>query len=226
MSVDWQPLWLTFELAFVTTACLLVIGIPIASLLAKSRSRYKPFAEALISLPLVLPPSVLGFYLLLALSPAHAFGGLLQRLFNVHLLFSFEGLVIGSIIYSLPFMIHPIQGGLEKLPKNLEEASWTMGHSKLNTFLCIKLPNITPSLLTGVVLAFAHTLGEFGLVLMIGGSIPRVTKVASIAIYNETEALNFNAAHAYSGILLIISFIILLLVYAINQHFGKNRLAI
>ncbi|MCJ8210055.1 molybdate ABC transporter permease subunit [Mucilaginibacter sp. RS28] len=226
MGIDLQPLWLTFKLAFITTLCLLVLGIPVAALLAKSKSRLKPFAEALIGLPLVLPPSVLGFYLLLILSPTGWLGSFLQQYFNLRLVFTFPGLVVGSVIYSLPFMIHPIQGGLQNLPKSLKEASWTMGHSKLVTFFKVQLPNIQSALLTGIVLTFAHTLGEFGLVLMIGGSIPKVTKVASIAIYNETEALNFSAAHTYSGILLVISFTILLLVYLMNRRVGRGRLAI
>lgn len=226
MGINLQPLWLTFKLATITTICLLIIGLPLAALLAQSRSKLKPVAEALISLPLVLPPSVLGFYLLLALSPANAFGGLLQYWFNIRLIFTFPGLVIGSVFYSLPFMVHPIQGGLEALPESLQHASWTLGRSKFDTFLHVLLPNIRPALLTGMVLTFAHTLGEFGLVLMIGGSIPGVTKVASIAIYNEAEALNFYAAHIYSGILLVISFSILLGVYMINKRLLKNRLAL
>jgi molybdate transport system permease protein len=226
MEIDLQPLWLTFKLASITTVCLLVFGLPLAALLAQSRSKIKSIVEALISLPLVLPPSVLGFYLLLALSPAHGLGALLQSWFNVRLIFTFPGLVVGSIIYSLPFMVHPIQGGLEALPESLQEASWTLGRSKMETFFRVLLPNIRPALLTGIVLTFAHTLGEFGLVLMIGGSIPGVTKVASIAIYNEAEALNFHAAHIYSGVLLVISFCILLLVYTVNKRLIKNRLAL
>ena len=226
MDIDLQPLWLTFKLATITTVCLLIIGLPLAALLAQNKSRIKSVAEALISLPLVLPPSVLGFYLLLALSPTGAFGGLLQSWFNIRLVFTFPGLVIGSVIYSLPFMVHPIQGGLEALPESLQQASWTLGRSKFDTFLHVLLPNIRSALLTGIVLAFAHTLGEFGLVLMIGGSIPGVTKVASIAIYNEAEALNFHAAHVYSAILLVISFSILLAVYLTNKQLLKNRMAI
>ena len=226
MAIDLQPLWLTFKLAAITTFCLLIIGLPLAALLAQSRSKLKSVAEALISLPLVLPPSVLGFYLLLALSPANVFGSLLQSWFNIRLIFTFPGLVVGSVIYSLPFMVHPIQGGLEALPESLQHASYTMGKSKFDTLMHVLLPNIRPALLTGIVLTFAHTLGEFGLVLMIGGSIPGVTKVASIAIYNEAEALNFHAAHIYSAVLLVISFSILLMVYLTNKRLLKNRLAL
>jgi molybdate transport system permease protein len=226
MDIDLQPLWLTFKLASITTICLLVIGLPLAAVLAQSRSKFKSIAEALVSLPLVLPPSVLGFYLLLAFSPAHGFGAWLQSWFNIRLVFTFPGLVVGSIIYSLPFMVHPIQGGLEALPESLQQASWTLGRSKFDTFIKVLLPNIRPALLTGIVLTFAHTLGEFGLVLMIGGSLPGLTKVASIAIYNEAEALDFHAAHVYSAVLLVISFCILLLVYIINKQLVKNRLAL
>lgn len=226
MNIDLQPLWLTFKLATVTTVCLLLIGLPLAALLAQSKSKLKSIVEALVSLPLVLPPSVLGFYLLLALSPAHGFGAMLQSWFNIRLIFTFPGLVVGSVIYSLPFMVHPVQGGLEALPESLQQASQTLGRSGWDTFFKVSLPNIRPALLTGIVLTFAHTLGEFGLVLMIGGSLPGVTKVASIAIYNEAEALNFHAAHVYSAVLLIISFGILLLVYGINKRLIKNRLSL
>jgi molybdate transport system permease protein len=223
--MDYQPLYLTFKLALITTLCLLVVGIPLAALLAKSKSRFKPVAEAVISLPLVLPPSVMGFYLLLAFSPNYSFGHWLEAIFNLRLVFSFTGLVISSVLYSLPFMIHPVQAGLQALPGSLREASQTLGKSSAETFFKVLLPNIKPALLTGTVLTFAHTLGEFGLVLMIGGNIPGVTKVASIAIYDEVESLNFAAAHLYAAILLVISFIILLMVYMVNKRLFKSRLA-
>jgi molybdate transport system permease protein len=222
--MDYQPLWLTLKLALVTTGCLLLVGIPIATGLAKSKSKLKPFLEAIISLPLVLPPSVLGFYLLLTFSPANGLGKLLESWFSIRLVFSFPGLVISSIIYSLPFMVHPVQAGLEALPASLREASQTLGKSSWQTFTQVLLPNIKPALLTGTILTFAHTLGEFGLVLMIGGNIPGVTRVASIAIYDEVESLNFSAAHIYAGILLIISFSILITVYLTNRKLSKNRL--
>ena len=222
--MDYTPLILTFKLALVTTICLLVVGVPLAAMLARSRSGFKPVAEALISLPLVLPPSVLGFYLLLAFSPNHSFGKMLEQLFDLRLVFSFPGLVVSSIIYSLPFMVHPVQGGLEALPDSLRDASRTLGKSDLSTLLKVLLPNIKPALLTGIILTFAHTLGEFGLVLMIGGNIPGVTRVASIAVYDEVESLNFNAAHVYAGILLVISFTILLTIYLTNKRLFKNRI--
>lgn len=219
----YEPLWLSFKLAAVTTLCLLVIGVPLAAKIAGSRSKLRPFAEALISMPLVLPPSVIGFYLLLALSPQSTVGKMLESLFNIHLLFSFPGLVVGSVIYSLPFMVQPLQAGLEALPESLREASQILGKSEWRTFTQVLLPNIKPALLTAIVLTFAHTLGEFGLVLMIGGNIPGATRVASIAIYDEVELLNFNVAHVYAATLVLISFCILLVVYFTNNRLKKNR---
>lgn len=224
--MDYQPLWLTLKLALVTTGCLLLVGIPVAAGLAKSKSKFKPVLEAVISLPLVLPPSVLGFYLLLAFSPAGGFGKVLETTFNIRLVFSFTGLVISSIIYSLPFMVHPVQAGLEALPGSLRDASQTLGKSAWQTFLQVLLPNIKPALLTGTILTFAHTLGEFGLVLMIGGNIPGVTKVASIAIYDEVESLHFQSAHMYAGILLAVSFTILLTVYFTNKRLSKSSMPV
>lgn len=217
MSIDLQPLWLTLKLATVTSLLLFAIGIPIAALLSKSRSKWKPVFEAMISLPLVLPPSVLGFYLLIAFSPNAGFGHWLSSTFNLRLVFSFPGLVFGSMLYSLPFMVQPVQAALEGLPKNLEEASFTLGKSGWQTLLKVLLPNIKPALLSGLVLSFAHTLGEFGLVLMIGGNIAGQTRVASIAIYDDVESLNYTSAHIYAAILLLISFAILLFVYSGNR---------
>ena len=214
---DWQPLLLTFRLATITTLLLCIIGIPIAGWLAFTRFRFKPVLEAVISLPLVLPPSVLGFYFLLTFSPMSLIGEKLLSWFDLRLLFTFEGLVVASIFYSLPFMVHPVQAGLENLPASLREASYTLGKSRRETFFRVLLPNIKPSLLTGVVLSFAHTIGEFGLVLMIGGNLPGETRVASVAIYDEVELLHYDAAHAYALLLLAVSFGILLAVYAINK---------
>ncbi|MGA0560623.1 molybdate ABC transporter permease subunit [Larkinella sp. VNQ87] len=214
---DWQPLLLTLRLATMTTLLLILIGIPLAGWLAFTRWRIKPIAEAVISLPLVLPPSVLGFYFLLAFSPTGFLGEKLLTWLNLRLLFTFEGLVIASIVYSLPFMVHPVQAGLENLPASLREASYTLGKSRRETFLRVLLPNIKPSLLTGVVLSFAHTIGEFGLVLMIGGNLPGQTRVASVAIYDEVELLHYDAANAYALLLLAVSFGILLIVYAVNK---------
>nr|WP_236974314.1 molybdate ABC transporter permease subunit [Membranihabitans maritimus] len=224
--MDWSPLILTFQLAFITTVILFFISIPLAYWLTHSRFRIKPAIEASISMPLVLPPTVLGFYFLLAFSPGNAFGQWLDEWLGIRLVFTFPGLVIASVIYSLPFMVQPIRSGLSGLSPSMIEASYIMGKSKWTTLLKIELPNIKTSLLTGMVLTFAHTIGEFGVVLMIGGNIPNKTKVASIAIYDEVEALNYDTANQYSLILFVLTFAILLLVYIVNgsnfKYFGYD----
>ncbi len=222
--IDWQPLLLTFRLALITTLILLFISIPLAYWLAYSKSKLKPIVETLVSMPLVLPPTVLGFYLLIAFSPSGPFGNWLDQWLGLRLVFSFGGLVVASVIYSLPFMVQPIQSGFTNLSDSLKEASYILGKSRTTTLFKILLPNIKPSLLTGIVLAFAHTIGEFGVVLMIGGNIPGKTKVASITIYDEVEALNYSAANTYSIILFVVTFSILLLVYLINgKYFSPFR---
>ena len=220
--MDWAPLILTFELALVTTVLLFVLSVPLAYWLAYTRSRVKPVAEALISMPLVLPPTVIGFYLLIAFSPANGFGAWLDQSLGLQLVFSFEGLVLASLTYSLPFMVQPLQSGFANLPITLKEAAYSLGKSRWQTLTQVLLPNMRPALLTGIVLAFAHTIGEFGVVLMIGGNIPDQTKVASIAIYDEVEALNYGVANAYSLILFAITFAILLAVYLTNGNALKR----
>jgi molybdate transport system permease protein len=218
VNYDLAPLLLTMRLAGITTLILFFIGIPLAYWIATTQTRFKPVVETLVSMPLVLPPSVLGFYLLLAFSPQNAFGGWLDDWFGIQLIFSFPGLVVGSVIFSLPFMVHPIQSGLQNLPASLVEASRTLGKSDSVTLFRVLLPNIKPALLSGAVLSFAHTVGEFGVILMIGGNIPGVTKVASIAIYDEVESLNYGAAHFYAFVLFAVTFVILLTVYMLNKH--------
>jgi len=220
--LDWSPLILTFKLAVVTTLILLLIAIPLAFWLSNSKSRVKPVIETLVSMPLVLPPTVLGFYFLVAFSPGNAFGAWLNEWLGIKLLFSFPGLVIASVIYSLPFMVHPIQSGLSGLPTSITEAAFVLGKSRLSTLFKVQLPNVKSSLLTGIVLSFAHTIGEFGVVLMIGGNIPGETRVASIAIYDQVEALNYGAANFYSLVLFSITFCILLGVYLINGNYIKR----
>lgn len=220
--MNWDPLILTFKLALVTTLLLLLLSVPLAYWLAYTRARVKPVVESLVSMPLVLPPTVLGFYFLIAFSPGNAFGQWLNEWLGIKLVFSFPGLVLASVIYSLPFMVHPIQSGLASLPDSLREAAWVLGKTRLQTLFRVLLPNIKASLLTGIVLAFAHTVGEFGVVLMIGGSIPGTTRVASIAIYDEVEALNYEAANFYSGVLFAITFSILMAVYLINGGYLKR----
>ena len=216
--IDLAPLWLTLRLALLTTVLLLIVAIPLSYWLAYSRFRLKAVVESLVSLPLVLPPTVLGFYLLLAFSPEHGPGRFLNQHFNIRLAFTFPGLVIASLLYSLPFMVHPIRSGFRSLPPSLKEAAYTLGKSRWETLLRVLLPNIRPSLLTGVVLAFAHTLGEFGVVLMVGGNIPNETRVVSIAMYDEVQSLNYHNANVYAGILLAFSFLILLTVHLLRPN--------
>lgn len=221
MAFDYTPLLLSLELALITTILLGLIGLPLAAWLAMHPFRGKAIVEAVISLPLVLPPSVLGFYLLIAFSPTSALGEMLQSIFNLRLVFSFPGLVAGSMIYSLPFMVHPLQSGLQGLPASLKEAAYTLGKGRSSTLLRVLLPNIKPALLTGTVLTFAHTIGEFGVVLMIGGNLEGKTRVASIAIYDEVESLHYHAAHVYSLVLLLVSFSILLVVYGTRKRLSN-----
>lgn len=217
MSFDWQPLWLTFKLAGLATLILCAIGIPFAWWLAHTRLRFKAVLEALVAMPLVLPPSVLGFYLLLAFSPASWFGGMLERVAGLKLAFSFPGLVVASVMFSFPFLVHPVQSGFQNLPASLSEAAYSLGKTRWQTFWRVLLPNIRPSLVAGIVLSFAHTIGEFGVVLMIGGNLPGETRVASIAIYDEVESLNYGAANFYALVLFAVCFAILLGVYLFNR---------
>ncbi|MTI33484.1 molybdate ABC transporter permease subunit [Xanthovirga aplysinae] len=218
MQYDWNPIFLSFKLAFVSTGLLLLFGLPMAYLLVFWKGRFKFLLEAIFSLPLVLPPSVLGFYLLLALAPTSFLGSVFQQYFGFQLAFSFSGLVVASMIYTFPFMLQPIQAGLQKLPSSLTEAAFSLGSGKLQTFRKVLLPNIKPALLTACVLSFAHGIGEFGLVLMIGGNIPGKTRLASLAIFDEMEALNYDTAGFYSMILLSISFLVLAMVYFFNRR--------
>lgn len=219
---DFAPFLLTLKLAFTTTIFLFGIGLPLAYWLAYSQQRYKIIIEALVAMPIVLPPSVLGFYLLLAFSPENAFGKWLERFLDVRLVFTFPGLVIASILYSLPFMVQPIQAGFQQLPISLREAAYTLGKSQFTTAIRVLIPNIKTSLITGAILAFAHTIGEFGVVLMVGGSIPNETKVISIAIYDEVEAMNYEKANFYSFIMVAFTFVVLILIYLINHHQRKK----
>lgn len=219
----WQTLQLTFKLAGLTTFLLFLIGIPFAFYLAFLKSPWKPILESLISLPLVLPPTVLGFYLLLLFNPDTILSQWLFEFLGVKLLFSFPGLVLASIIYSLPFMVQPLQAGFENLPPNLAEASYLLGKSRTTTLIRVLIPNIKPAILSGLVLSFAHTVGEFGVILMIGGNIPGVTKVASIAIYDEVESLNYTTANQYALVLIGLSFIFLFLIYFNNYQTKRSR---
>lgn len=222
--MDLTPIYLTLKLAGITTLLLLVIGLPVAWWLSRGRSFFKIALEAIITMPLVLPPSVLGFYLLLAFSPQHGIGKWLEETFNVQFVFSFKGLVLASVIYSMPFMIGPIKSALQQLPVSLSQASYSLGKSRWQTFIKVLLPNIKPPLLTAIVLTFAHTLGEFGVVLMIGGNIPGVTRVASIAVYDSVEQMDYHTANLYSLILFAITFVLVIAVFIFNKYQLKSPL--
>lgn len=220
--MDFSPFYLSFKLAFISTLILFIFCVPLAYFLSRVNFKGKSVIEAIISLPLVLPPSVLGFYILVFLSPYSAIGSFFEEHFGIRLVFNFTGLVIASCIYSLPFMFAPLLGAFNSLPKNIIEASYTLGKGRITTMLKIALPNIKPSLLNAIIISFAHTLGEFGVVLIIGGSLSRQTKVASIAIYEATEMLDFTTAHIYSGIMLAISFFVLFCVYFLTKKMKKD----
>jgi len=217
-DLDFTPLILTFKLALTTTLILTPIGVLIAYACAFTNSRWKFFVEPMISMPLVLPPTVLGFYLLVLFSPNSFLGGFLSGTLHLDVLFSFTGLVIGSVLFSLPFLVNPVRAGFESFPRPLIEASYVLGKSRRETLFRVILPNIKPALLTGIVMAFAHTIGEFGVVLMLGGNIPGETRTASIAIFSEVEALNYSVAALYSGVLFFISFVILFVLNLVNKR--------
>ncbi|MCT7655439.1 molybdate ABC transporter permease subunit [Oceanimonas sp. NS1] len=217
---DMAALGLTLRLAGVTVLVLLVLGTPLAWWLSQTQSRLKTVIEAVVALPLVLPPTVLGFYLLLALGPHGVIGGLSMALGGGSLAFTFTGLVIGSAFYSLPFVVQPLQGAFEAMGRRPLEVAATLGASPLDRFLTVAVPLARRGFLTAIVLGFAHTLGEFGVVLMLGGNIPGATQVISIAIYDHVEMLQYDQAHTLSALLLVLSFSILMAVYALNRRFS------
>ena len=212
----WGAVWLTLKLASLTTVILLVGGTPLAWWLARTRSRSKSVLEALVALPLVLPPSVLGFYLLVSLGPQGPGGQLTQALGLGLLPFTFAGLVVGSVLYSLPFVVQPLQNAFETLGNTPLEAAATLRASPLDTFFHVVLPLARPGYLTATVMGFAHTVGEFGVVLMMGGNIPGQTRVVSVQIYDHVEALEYTQAHWLSGGMLVFSFVVLLALYVFN----------
>lgn len=197
---------------------LVVIGIPLAYWLSYSRNRYRFLFETIFNLPLVLPPSILGFYLLLLLSPSNFLGKFLEEYFDFRLVFSFSGILIGSVIFSLPFMLQALQAGFSAIPLSFIDASQVLGKSKFQTLFQVILPNCKPAILGGMILSFAHTIGEFGVVLLIGGSIPNKTKLASIAIYEEVEAMNYTNAHILSALLVLTSTMILLPLFKYKKR--------
>ncbi|NHE56762.1 molybdate ABC transporter permease subunit [Cyclobacterium plantarum] len=219
--MDFSPFILTLRLALFTTLILFFLGIPLAYWLAYSKYRIKYAVEAIVSLPLVLPPTVLGFYLLLAFSPENALGAFLDEYVDLRLVFTFPGLVLASVIYSLPFMVQPLRSGFASIPKAWLDTAQTLGKGRWVTLTRVLLPNMRSALLTAAVLSFAHTVGEFGVVLMVGGNIPEETRVISVAIYNEVEAMNYGQANRYSLLLIGFSFLVLLITYWVNHD--KNR---
>ena len=218
LEMDWTPLWLTIQLASVTVLVLLIVGTPIAWWLAFTKSRFRTLVEAVVALPIVLPPTVLGVYLLIALGPFGWLGKPWLQLTGSPLSFTFPGLVIASSFYSLPFVVQPLHGAFEAVGKKPLEAAWALGASKVDVFFSVASPMAIRGYLSALVLGFAHTLGEFGVVLMVGGNIPGVTKVLSIAIYDHVEVLEYSQAHFLSAFLLLFTFLILTIVYTINRR--------
>jgi molybdate transport system permease protein len=222
-EIDISALFVTFKLASVSTIILLLIGTPIAWWLSQTRFKFKVVFEAIIALPLVLPPTVLGFYLLITLGPNGPVGGMLESLGGASIAFTFTGLVVGSVIYSMPFVVQPLQNSFSGIGRRPMEVAATLGASPLDRFFTVAVPLARSGFMTAAVLGFAHTVGEFGVVLMIGGNIPGETGVLSIAIYDHVEAMEYGQAHWLSGGLLILSFIMLLFVYLFNRRFSIMR---
>ena len=223
MEFDWQPVWLSLKLATVTTLLLLVVSTPLAWWLSQTRSIFKQPIAAIVALPLVLPPTVLGFYLLLLLGPQGVIGSTMQQLGLDTLPFTFAGLVVASVFYSLPFMVQPLQNAFENLGDKPLEAAATLRASPLDCFFNVVIPLARPGFITGMVLSFAHTIGEFGVVLMIGGNIPGETQVLSIAIYDHVETLEYGQAHILSAGMIVFSFVVLLALYMMNRRFEVRR---
>lgn len=222
-AADYGALWLTFKVASLTTIILLLIGTPLAWWLATTRSRWKPFFSALIAVPLVLPPVVLGFYLLVLMGPEGAIGKFTSVLGLGTLPFTFAGLVVASCIYSLPFVVQPLQNAFESIGRRPLEVAATLRASRLDTFFTVVMPMAKPGFLTGSILGFAHTVGEFGVVLMIGGNIPDKTRLVSVQLYNHVEALDYAQAHTLAAILLSFSFLVLLVMYTVIKTPARVR---
>ena len=219
--MDWNAIILTTKLAALTSITLLIIGLPIAYWLSFSKWRLKFLAEAIVALPLVLPPTVLGFYILVAIGPKSPLGSLWENLTGGHLVFSFGGLLIASVLYSMPFAVQSFVSSFNALDRRLIEAAWTLGASRIKTLFTIMIPLSVSGIITGIVLSFAHTMGEFGVVLMVGGNIPGVTRTASIDIYDKVQALDYTSAGQTALFLLIVSFATLSVVYGFNKK-GRN----
>lgn len=217
-DITFLPFWVSIKLSICVVVILFFIAFPLAWYLAFTKNRFKPILEAITALPIVLPPTVIGFYILIFLSERSFLGKNIKELFDVSLVFNFKGLLIASVIYSFPFMVQPIQGALESMSKTLLEASYSLGKNKFITILKVVIPNIKYSIISACVITFAHTMGEFGVALMVGGSMAGETRVASIAIYEYVETMEYNFAYIYSAILVVFSFASLFLIY-----FAKSR---
>jgi len=215
--MDFTPFFISLKLSVIVTTLLIVITLPVSYYFAFSKTKIKIAAESLLTMPLVMPPTVLGFYLLLLFSRNSIVGRFFSETLGLPLVFSFAGIAVASCVYSFPFVFQPLKAGFESFDRTLIDASYTLGKSRFSTFVSVVLPGIRPSLITAVSMCFAHTMGEFGAVLMIGGNIPGVTRVASIAVYDKVEQLDYLSAHIYSLILLVLSFAILLAVNFVNQ---------
>ncbi len=220
--MDLAPLWLSAKLALVTTLILVVLGAPLSWWLSQNRSRWQAVVQAVVAMPIVLPPTVLGFYLLIVLGPQGAIGSWWVQLSGESLTFSFAGLVIASCVYSLPFAVQPMQNAFESLSRSHLEAAWTLGASKLDAFFSVAVPLSLRGFISAAVLCFAHTLGEFGVVLMVGGNIPGETRVVSIAIFDQVETLNYAAAHRLSLVLIVFAFITLFAMFLINRRWQSR----
>ena len=220
---DLSALLVTIKLASITTVILILVGTPIAWWLSQTRFKFKAVIEAIIALPLILPPTVLGFYLLMTLGTNGPIGNFLESLGGSSIAFTFTGLVVGSVIYSLPFVVQPLQNSFGSIGKQPMEVAATLGASKLDRFFTVAVPLARSGFITASVLGFAHTVGEFGVVLMIGGNIPGETGVLSIAIYDHVEAMEYGQAHVLAGGLLVLSFVMLLVVYTFNRRFSIMR---
>jgi molybdate transport system permease protein len=216
--MDWQAIWLSVRLAVSTTLILLAVGMPLAYWLAFSPRRWKFLVEAVVALPLVLPPTVLGFYVLLAIGPRSPVGALYAKLTGGMLPFSFQGLLVASVLYSLPFTVQPVAAAFAAVDRKLVEASWCLGVSRMATFRRVIVPLALPGIATGAILSFAHTMGEFGVVLMVGGNIAGVTRTVSISIYDQVQGLNYGAAAETSLFLVAVSFAVLALTYALQRR--------
>ena len=218
---DWSAVRLTAQLATLTTLLLLLIGTPIAWWLARTRSRSRPLVASLVAMPIVLPPTVMGFYLLLLMGPQGPIGQLTEALGLGRLPFTFAGLVVASVLYSMPFVVQPLQQAFEAIPERMLEAAATLRAGPWDRFFSVVLPLARPGFLTASVLGFAHTVGEFGVVLMIGGNIPNVSRVLSVAIYGHVEALEFDAAHRLAAGMVVFAMVVLVALYVLGQRTGR-----